>query len=65
MDPLTIKLYEALRGLLDIGKRDLRNEKYDEYFIAARAAVWEYERAGAPPKANMNDRRPVLPGTRS
>lgn len=32
-------LMDALRGLLEIGKRDLSNPKYDGYFDAARAAV--------------------------
>lgn len=32
-------MLEALRGILDIGKRDLSNPKYDGYFESAREAV--------------------------
>ena len=32
-------LYEALVGIIEIGKRDLSNPKYDSYFNAARAAL--------------------------
>lgn len=32
-------LRDALEGLLEIGKRDLSNPKYDSYFLAARAAI--------------------------
>ena len=32
-------LLEALRGVLDIGKRDLTNPKYDGFFESARRAV--------------------------
>ena len=32
-------LLVALRGILDIGKRDLTNPKYDGYFESARRAV--------------------------
>ena len=33
------RLAEALRGIVEIGKRDLTNPKYDAYFEAARAAL--------------------------
>lgn len=33
------RLREALQGLMDIGKRDMTNTKYDSYFEAARAAL--------------------------
>ncbi len=33
------RLREAMRGILDIGKRDMSNPKYDGYFEAARAAL--------------------------
>jgi hypothetical protein len=32
-------LEEALRGILEIGKRDMSNPKYDGYFEEARAAL--------------------------
>ncbi len=32
-------LLEALQGILEIGKRDMSNPKYDGYFNTARAAV--------------------------
>ena len=32
-------LVEALQGILDIGKRDMSNPKYDGYFETARAAL--------------------------
>jgi hypothetical protein len=32
-------LEEALRGILEIGKRDMSNPKYDTYFEEARAAL--------------------------
>ena len=32
-------LYEALRGIMEIGKRDLSNPKYDGYFATTRAAL--------------------------
>jgi hypothetical protein len=34
-------LREALQGILDIGKRDMSNPKYDRYFEAAREAMKE------------------------
>lgn len=34
-------LREALQGILDIGKRDMSNPKYDGYFAAAREALKE------------------------
>ena len=36
-------MYEALKNLLDIGKRDLSNPKYDGYFESARAAIAKAE----------------------
>ena len=33
------RLREALQGILDIGKRDMTNPKYDGYFEAAEAAL--------------------------
>jgi hypothetical protein len=33
------ELLEALQGIIDIGKRDLTNPKYDGYFESARAAI--------------------------
>ena len=38
-------LLAALKGIIDIGKRDMSNPKYDGYFESAREAV---ERAEAP-----------------
>ena len=37
------RLREALEGILDIGKRDMTNPKYDGYFEAARAALTPVE----------------------
>lgn len=36
-------LLEALRGIIEIGKRDMSNPKYDEYFEAAKVALKEAE----------------------
>jgi hypothetical protein len=33
------ELLEALKGILEIGKRDLSNPKYDGYFATAQAAI--------------------------
>jgi hypothetical protein len=33
------ELLEALEGIIEIGKRDMSNEKYDGYFESARAAI--------------------------
>jgi hypothetical protein len=33
------ELLDALQGILDIGKRDTTNPKYDGYYVAAREAV--------------------------
>ena len=33
------ELLEALKGIIEIGKRNLENPKYDGYFDAARAAI--------------------------
>jgi hypothetical protein len=33
------ELLEALEGIIDIGKRDLTNPKYDGYFRTAREAI--------------------------
>ena len=33
------ELYEALQGILEIGKRDMSNPKYDGYFNTAKAAL--------------------------
>jgi len=33
------ELLEALEGIIEIGKRDMSNPKYDEYFEAARKAI--------------------------
>ena len=33
------ELFEALAGILEIGKRDMSNPKYDGYFEFARSAV--------------------------
>lgn len=33
------ELLEALQGIIDIGKRDTTNPKYDGYYNAARAAI--------------------------
>lgn len=35
-------LREALQGILDIGKRDMSNPKYDGYFATAREALKEH-----------------------
>jgi hypothetical protein len=32
-------LLEALKGIIEIGKRDMSNSKYDGYFESARAAI--------------------------
>lgn len=36
-------LLDALRGILEIGKRDTSNPKYDGYFESARAAIKKAE----------------------
>ncbi len=36
------KLYESAKNLLEIGKRDMSNPKYDEYFTELGEAVNEY-----------------------
>lgn len=33
------ELLEALQAIIEIGKRDLSNKKYDSYFETARAAI--------------------------
>ena len=33
------ELLAVLHGILEIGKRDMSNPKYDSYFVAARAAI--------------------------
>jgi hypothetical protein len=33
------ELLEALQNIIEIGKRDLSNPKYDEYFISAEEAI--------------------------
>jgi hypothetical protein len=33
------EMLEALQGILDIGKRDLTNPKYDGFFASAEAAI--------------------------
>ena len=33
------ELLEALQGIIEIGKRDLSNPKYDGFFTTARAAI--------------------------
>lgn len=35
------RLQEVLRGIIEIGKRDLTNPKYDGYFEAAREVLKE------------------------
>ena len=45
-DEVTEKLAEALQGIIDIGKRDLKNPKYDGYFISAKEALVYHERRG-------------------
>jgi hypothetical protein len=32
-------IFKALEALVEIGKRDLSNPKYESYFLAARAAI--------------------------
>ena len=39
------ELLEALKGILEIGKRDTTNPKYDGYYDTARAAVAKAEKA--------------------
>ena len=34
-----LELREALQDIVDIGKRDLRNPKYDSYFETAKIAL--------------------------
>lgn len=36
-------LYEALSNLIELGKRDLTNPKYDSYFAQAMIALQHYE----------------------
>lgn len=36
------KLVEALRGIIEIGKRDMSNPKYDGYFESAKEALAEH-----------------------
>ena len=38
------ELLEALKGIIEIGKRDMSNPKYDGCFNAARAAIAEAEK---------------------
>ena len=46
-DEAADKLAEALQGIIDIGKRDLTNPKYDGYFTSAKEALAAYrERMG-------------------
>lgn len=46
-DEAADKLAEALQGIIDIGKRDLTNPKYDGYFTSAKEALAAYrERTG-------------------
>ncbi len=37
------EMREALKGILEIGKRDMSNPKYDGYFEAAQAALKKAE----------------------
>lgn len=37
------ELLEALRGIIEIGKRDMSNPKYDGYFESACAAIAKAE----------------------
>lgn len=39
------ELYLALEGILDIGKRDTTNPKYDGYYESAREAIKQYREA--------------------
>src|SRR5208283_4636260 len=39
-------LLAALKGILEIGKRDMRNPKYDGYFETAKAAIAKAEPEG-------------------
>lgn len=45
---------EALRNILEIGKRDMSNPKYDGYFDAARSAV-ESQLADVQPSSGGSD----------
>lgn len=38
------RLREALKGILEIGKRDMTNPKYDEYFEQAKQALEETDK---------------------
>lgn len=40
------ELLEALQGIIEIGKRDLSNPKYDGFFTTARAAIAHATGAG-------------------
>lgn len=42
-DPITERMVEALTDILEIGKRDLTNEKYDGYFEEAKKAFVSYK----------------------
>jgi hypothetical protein len=33
------ELLESLRGIIEIGKRDMTNSKYDEYFVEAKRVI--------------------------
>ena len=39
MNIINTRLYDALAGILEIGKRDMRNTKYDSYFDTAHRAI--------------------------
>lgn len=49
------ELLAALEGILEIGKRDMSNPKYDEYFSAARTAIAKALDGVAVDKAPSND----------
>ena len=48
------RLREALQGILDIGKRDMTNPKYDGYFEAAEAALRQ-RASGSPPTRRRHE----------
>ena len=49
------RLAEALRGILEIGKRNMENQKYDGFFNAAREALAAHSAQAQPPAARVTD----------
>jgi hypothetical protein len=49
----TEQVVQALRAILEIGKRDLSNPKYDAYFDSAKEALRAHDAASAEPVAAL------------